>query len=190
VTDPFLQQFCPALSAGSVTEITPEFLTARGIRALVLDLDNTLVPWHGHEVAPPIRAWIEEIRQAGIRLCIVSNTHRPGRLRELAAHLGVACVPSGGKPRRQGFYRALAAMETTVDETAVVGDQLFTDIWGGNRCGLLTILVEPLSQVEFWGTRLVSRNLERLLLRRLKEGGVRMEVIAAPGREDPPSPPE
>ena len=166
-----LLQFCPTLRAESVLEITPAFLARRGLRALVLDLDNTLVPWHGREVNPEVDAWIRDLHAADIQLCIVSNTHRPGRLKELAAVLGVQCVPSGGKPRRRGFYRALQAMGSTANETAVVGDQLMTDIWGGNRCGMLTILVEPLSPIEFVGTRLISRSVERLLLKFLQERG-------------------
>lgn len=164
-------QFSPTLRAASVTEVTPLFLAARGVTALILDLDNTLVPWHGLEVAPHIEAWIRSMHEAGVQLCIVSNTHRPGRLKELAAILGVQYVPSGGKPRRRGFYAAMQAMGSTADQTAVIGDQVMTDIWGGNRCGLLTILVEPLSGVEFIGTKVVSRNVERLLLRYLEKRG-------------------
>lgn len=173
-----LLEFSPGLRAPSVAEITPAFLAARGIGALILDLDNTLVPWHGREVPPLVAEWIQEMTSAGIQLCIVSNTHRPGRLRELAAVLGVQHVPSGGKPRRGGFRRAMAAMGVTAEETAVVGDQLMTDIWGGNRSGCLTILVDPLSPVEFWGTRVINRYLERLLLRTLERRGVQAEVIA------------
>jgi len=172
-----LHQFCPTLRARDVTEITPAFLADRAIRALVLDLDNTLVPWHGREVAPSVSQWIEGMHAAGVSLCIVSNTHRPGRLKELAAVLGVQYVPSGGKPRRRGFYRAMEAMGVTADETAVVGDQVLTDIWGGNRSGLLTILVDPLSPVEFVGTRVVSRRVERLLLRLLAKSGAGTDTV-------------
>src|SRR5688572_17470483 len=108
-----LLQFCPSLRANSVLEITPAFLGARGIRGLILDLDNTLVPWHGREVKPEVEAWIHAMHAAEVQLCIVSNTHRPGRLKELAAVLGVQYVPSGGKPRRRGFFRAMDAMGTT-----------------------------------------------------------------------------
>jgi HAD superfamily phosphatase (TIGR01668 family) len=183
-----LREFCPALRARSVADVTPEFLAGRGIRAIILDLDNTLVPWHGREVAPEIAEWIVAMHEAGIQLCIVSNTHRPGRLKELAGVLGVQWVPSGGKPRRRGFLRAMEAMGATADETAVIGDQVMTDIWGGNRCGLLTILVDPLSPVEFWGTRVISRNVERVLLERLHRRGIRaadLPVTISPAREEP-----
>lgn len=174
---PFLDQFCPALRARSVTEVSAAFLRERGIRALILDLDNTLVTWHGQEVAPPIAEWVREMHDAGISLCIVSNTHRPRRLRELSAVLGVTYVPSGGKPRRQGFRRALAAMGSTAEETAVIGDQLMTDIWGGNRCGLLTIWVDPISSEEWWGTKVVHRSLERLILQQIGRRGVQLRFL-------------
>jgi HAD superfamily phosphatase (TIGR01668 family) len=173
-----LLEFCPTLRAAHVAEITREFLATRGICGLILDMDNTLVPWHGREVAPEIEDWIRGLQEAGVRLCIVSNTHRPRRLDELSALLGVQSVPSGGKPRRRGFLRAIEAMGITAAETAVVGDQVMTDIWGGNRCGLLTILVEPLSPVEFIGTKVISRNVERLLLRALEKRGVRPGSVA------------
>lgn len=175
-----LEQFRPALRAPHVAAVTPAFLAARGLRALILDLDNTLVPWHGREVPPAVENWIRTLHDAGIQLCIVSNTHRPGRLRELAALLGVQYVAEGGKPRRGGFLQAIQAMGVTAAETAVVGDQVMTDIWGGNRCGLLTILVEPLSDAEFLGTRLVSRRVERLLLELLARQGGESPTLDAP----------
>lgn len=176
-------QFRPSLRAGSVLEITPGWLAGRGIRALILDLDNTLVPWHGREVAPEIEAWVRSMHHAEIQLCIVSNTHRPGRLKELAALLGVQFVPSGGKPRRRGFFRAMEAMGSTAEETAVIGDQVMTDVWGGNRAGLLTILVEPLSRIEFIGTRVVSRSVERLLLQLLERRGHASPRVLEMGEE-------
>ena len=126
--NPLLLQFRPTLRARDITAITPEFLAERGLRALILDLDNTLVAWHGHEVQPHVLDWVRTMQEAGVRLCIVSNTHRPRRLAELAGKLGVSFVPSGGKPRRRGFYRALAAMQVSAAETAVVGDQVMTAI--------------------------------------------------------------
>jgi HAD superfamily phosphatase (TIGR01668 family) len=176
-----LQRFCPALRLRRITDVTPEFLAEHGLRALVLDLDNTLVAWRGEDVAPEIEAWVKATLAAGIPLCIVSNTHRPRRLKSLATRLGVQWVPSGGKPRRRGFREALVAMGSNPSETAVVGDQLLTDIWGGNRTGLLTILVEPLSEVEFWGTRVISRRLEGLFLKRLESWG-----LLPAHRQEPP----
>lgn len=170
-TKSLLHQFRPTLRARGIQDVTPAFLAQRGMSALILDLDNTLVPWHGREIAPHVAEWIASMQEAGVRMCIVSNTHRPKRLAELAQLLGISFVPSGGKPRRRGFLRAMVQMQSTADTTAVIGDQVMTDIWGGNRCGLLTILVDPMSPIEFVGTRVISRNVERLLLRLLERTG-------------------
>ncbi len=159
-----VRDFCPRYTARSVADITPAVLDAHGIRAVILDLDNTLVAWHGEEVAREIEAWIVSLRAAGVRLCIASNTHRPARLKRLAERLGVQYASGVAKPRRGGFLRSMELMGSRREETAVIGDQLLTDIWGGNRCELLTFLVPPLSPREFIGTRVISRPIERTLL--------------------------
>jgi HAD superfamily phosphatase (TIGR01668 family) len=166
-----LRRLCPRYLAAAVGAIEPARLARHGIRAVILDLDNTLVPWHGDGVGEEIAAWIARLQAAGFRICIASNTHRPRRLRRLADHLQVTFAPGCAKPRRGGFLRAMERMGSRPEETAVIGDQVLTDIWGGNRCGLLTILVDPLSPREFIGTRLVSRPLERWLMARFRARG-------------------
>jgi HAD superfamily phosphatase (TIGR01668 family) len=167
-----LRRFCPDLVVSRLTDLTPDFFTERGIQAVMLDLDNTLVPWRGAEITPEVSRWVIEAVEAGLKLCICSNTHRPRRLAQLANRLGIPYIERVAKPRRAGFLRALALLEARPEETAVVGDQLLTDIWGGNRCGLMTILVPPLSPVEFIGTRVVSRTLENVLLARMRRDGM------------------
>jgi HAD superfamily phosphatase (TIGR01668 family) len=164
-------QLCPRYTATALELITPAWLGAAGIRAVILDMDNTLVAWHEEDIRPEVESWIASLREAGFQLCVASNTHRPRRLRRLAGRLQVLCAPRVAKPRRGGFLRAMAAMGAAPGETAVVGDQVLTDIWGGNRCGLLTLLVSPLSPREFVGTRLVSRQIERWLLKRFAARG-------------------
>lgn len=149
-----------------VSDVTPEWLRERGLRAVVTDLDNTLVGWRSEEVAREIAAWLTGLQEAGIGVCIASNTRHLGRLERLAAQMGILHVPgNASKPRRKGLRRALDLLGTTTAETAMVGDQLFTDILAGNRLGLTTVLVNPLTPHEFIGTRLISRTLERLVLR-------------------------
>jgi len=172
-----LRRFCPCLRARSVLDVTPEFLDGRGIRALILDLDNTLVPWREGTPPPEVRAWARALASRGVRACIVSNTHRGERLRQVAGALGMFWVPSGMKPRRSGFRRALAAMGAAPEETAVIGDQLLTDVWGGNRLGLLTICVERLAPIEFWGTRVIHRSIERALWSGFRRWGLRVEPL-------------
>jgi uncharacterized protein len=168
-----------------VTAIDPDFFAEHGARGVILDLDNTLVPWRGVEIAPEVADWVRRMRDAGLRLCIVSNTHRPGRLRQLAAAFDIPYVPGSTKPRRRGFLQAAELMDVPVDACAVVGDQVMTDIWGGNRCGMITVLVDRLTDHEFVGTRWLNRNLEALLLRHLRRKGLLKTVAGAERVEQP-----
>ena len=156
----------PDILVTHVSVITSAFLRERGIRAVVSDLDNTLVAYHGDEIAAEIAAWLLDLREAGIGVCIASNTRRMTRLERLAGAMGILHVPgNAAKPRRRGLRVALSLLNSTPANTAMVGDQLFTDILAGNRLGLTTILVNPLTPREFIGTKLISRPAERLVLR-------------------------
>lgn len=101
-----------------------------------------------------------------MKICIVSNTRYPGRLRRLAEKLQVPFVKGRLKPRKSAFRPALELLGVAPERAAVIGDQIFTDILGGNRLGLYTILVRPLSRREFFGTK-ISRIFERMILRAL-----------------------
>ncbi len=153
----------PSTQVPTIYDIDLDALRARGIRGVILDLDNTIVPWGSREVGPRLPGWIAAARAADLRLCIVSN-NAGSRVTSIASRLGLPVVTWALKPRRRAIRRALLVMGTTPDATALVGDQLFTDILGGNRLGLHTILVRPQGQREFILTRLV-RLLERLLAR-------------------------
>lgn len=170
-----LQRFCPRLVVPSVTVLTPSFFRERGLMAALLDLDNTLVLWHGAAVEPAVADWVRELQGTGIRFCLASNTHRPQRLAALGAALGVPYELGIAKPRRGGLQRCLARVAAPAAATAMIGDQVFTDVWGGNRCGLFTILVRPLSAREFIGTRAISRPLEKLILAALRRQGLLQE---------------
>jgi HAD superfamily phosphatase (TIGR01668 family) len=149
-----------------VGDVTPDSLRAAGVRAVVTDLDNTLVPWHGEDVAAEVAAWLDALRDADMRVCIASNTRNLRRLERLAKHMDILHVPgNAAKPGRKGIRKALSLLGSEPAETAMVGDQLFTDIVAGNRLGLYTVLVNPLTKHEFIGTKLISRTAERLVLR-------------------------
>ena len=161
-----LDLLTPDVLVAHVSLVTPEMLRARGVRAVVTDLDNTLVPWRSSDVARDIVSWLAELQAAEIRVCIASNTRHLTRLDRLAGQMGILHVPgNAAKPRRRGLRTALRLLGATPGETAMVGDQLFTDILAGNRLGLTTVLVNPLTEREFIGTKLLSRTLERLVLR-------------------------
>lgn len=155
----------------SIHALQPAELAAQGISGLIVDLDNTLIPWHGGDPADRRLAdLVSSFADAGIKVCIVSNNWGP-RVDAFGEALQVPVVPRAMKPRRGPFRRAMELLGTTTGETAVVGDQLFTDILGGNRLGLYTILVRPMSTREFVGTRMVRR-LERIVLSALSRRGL------------------
>lgn len=166
-----LRLLCPMECVDSIALINIAELKRRGIRALLTDLDNTLVPWQSYDVAPGVAAWIRDAVAQGMEICIVSNTRSHKRLRDLAATLGVRFVRQGSKPRRRGFRDALRLIGAEPEHAAVMGDQVLTDILGGNRLGMYTILVRPLHPREFVGTK-VSRLFEGAILRLLVRRGM------------------
>ena len=100
----------------------------------------------------------------GFRICLLSNSSYK-RVSAYAEKLGVLAAPIGGKPLQRAFKSALAVLDAKSGNTAIIGDQIFTDIWGGNRMGLYTILVDPISKREFFGTKL-ARLMEKLIAKR------------------------
>lgn len=156
----------PDLLITHLDELNIELLEKHDLKAIIVDLDNTILPWTGKDIPDRIKQWFKSHKQAGIKFCIVSN-NSSRRVSRLAGELGIPAISRAIKPRRKAFRRALLVLGTAPEHTAVVGDQIFTDVLGGNRMGLFTILVSPLDKDEFIGTKFV-RKLERLILRRLK----------------------
>jgi len=156
--------FNPDLYVDSVVRISPSELAGRGIKGLIIDIDNTVVEWGKDDLTPEIVDWFGAVRAEGIQVCFVSNNSQK-RVENLAGRLGLPAFCKARKPSRKAFRCAMSLMGTNETETAVVGDQIFTDVLGGNRLGLFTILVAPISRREFVGTRLV-RILERFVLAR------------------------
>lgn len=168
-----LRLLTPDLVVQRIADIDQDALAQRGIRALLVDLDNTLCPWKGEEVCPSASGWMAQARER-FGVCIVSNSIRPRRLTRVAGRLGVEAVGRWGfgrKPFGGAIREALRRLDVPAHEAAMIGDQIFTDILGGNRLGLYTIWVQPLQSAEFVGTRL-ERLLERLLLPRFRRLGL------------------
>lgn len=166
-----MRRLRPAEFRPSIFHLDLPGLHARGIRGLMVDLDNTLVAWRYPQPTPAVRAWVEQARAAGLSVCIVSNGGRR-RVEVFAAALGVpAAVSWAKKPLGAAFRSGLAVLGLEPGVVAVVGDQIFTDVLGGNRLGCYTILVSPVSRREFAGTRLL-RMVERWVLAYLKRHGL------------------
>ena len=128
----------------TVLDIRPEALTRRGITLLLADLDNTLVPYKVPEPTEAIKHWKEELEAGGVQLFLLSNSRKPGRPKRFADALGIEFIGHAGKPKRGGFSAALERTGRTREQTAIVGDQIFTDMLGGTRMGITTLLVRPI----------------------------------------------
>lgn len=128
----------------SILDIDPAALARRGIRLLLADLDNTLVPYGVPEPTEQVRAWTAALAEQGVTLFVLSNNRHPDRPGRFSRSLGVPFIGHAGKPKPGSFYRAMEQMGCTAAQTAIVGDQIFTDILGGRNAGVFTLLVEPI----------------------------------------------
>jgi uncharacterized protein len=153
----------PDLRIDSVTELTPQFLKTQELCALMVDLDDTLVASHSHHLSPEYRVWLESLKAANIALLLLSNGH-PKRVRYWSQELGIEGLALVGKPFGFAYRRGLKQLGKPARQTAMVGDQLFTDILGAKRLGIKSILVSPLSPGGLPHTRM-ARKLERILLK-------------------------
>lgn len=168
--DALVRYFCPKLLVRSVLDIELKNLASRGINTLLFDLDNTLLSWREKEISNEIADWIKKAGAAGYKMHIVSNSLR-GRVERISRQIGIPALASGVKPRKKAFMTAIKSMQSAPPQTAVIGDQIFTDILGGNRLGLFTILVFPVDKKELFTTGLL-RLPERMLLRFFERRGL------------------
>ena len=127
-----------------VPDIRPEDLRHRGITLLLADLDNTLVPYKTPLPTQELKQWRDELAAEGVELFLLSNSRKPGRPKRFAEALGIDFIGHAGKPKQGGFRAAMERTGRTREQTAIVGDQIFTDMLGGTLAGITTILVRPI----------------------------------------------
>ncbi|HWP95952.1 MAG TPA: YqeG family HAD IIIA-type phosphatase [Syntrophomonadaceae bacterium] len=156
--------FEPDLFVDSLLDIPLDLMLQKNIKAFIFDLDNTITEWNSHELRQEVVLWFEQLLNDGFKACLLSN-NKEERVLTVARLLALPYVYRAQKPRRMGFKRAVELLQINPWEAAVVGDQIFTDVWGGKRSGLYTILVKPISRREFPGTKL-SRCMEFFVLHR------------------------
>ncbi len=154
----------PDAHIASLAEIDAAGLWERGLRGIVLDLDNTCCAYHQPELAAGVADWVAQARDRGFRIVMLSNNFSE-RVAAAGAQLGIPTVPNALKPLPFGFLRALRLLGTRRRETVVIGDQVFTDMLGGKLLGLRTVLTEPIVAHDFPLTR-VLRLLERFFYKR------------------------
>lgn len=133
----------PKIKLDRITEITVSMLKKRNIKALILDVDNTLSTHHGMVLLDGLKEWISTMQKNGIMLTVLSNSTEK-RVKPFANKIGLSYISLGLKPLSMGFLRAIKQLNVKRNEVAVVGDQIFTDTLGGNILGLTTILLTPI----------------------------------------------
>ncbi len=148
------ERFRPDQVAPKLEDVDLGNLQKKGVRGIICDIDNTLLPWDQEIPEEGVREWVAEAKKLNFKVVLLSNA-MPKRARSLSKQLKIPAKAQAVKPRRKGFKGALKEMELEAREVAVVGDQLFTDIWGGNRMGMYTILVSPLAEKEFFSTKIL-----------------------------------
>lgn len=163
------KNFLPSEFVKSVFDILPERLLEKGIRGIITDLDNTLVEWDRPEATPKLASWLKSMKDAGIQVTIVSNNSEL-RVKSFADPLGIPFIYKARKPMGKAFRKALHTMDVKREEVVVIGDQLLTDVVGGNRLNLHTILVVPVAKSDGFFTRF-NRLVERRIFKDLKRRG-------------------
>ena len=135
-----------------VEEITIEFLNKNKIKALILDIDNTLIDY-SKIMTSSVENWAKNIKGQGVKIYILTNSNKKKKVENKKKILDVPYIYFGKKPLKMGFKKAKRELKEDSKNIAVVGDQIFTDVIGGNRCKMFTILVEPINEKDFWYTR-------------------------------------
>ncbi len=145
----------------TVADIDGDFISAAGVRALILDIDNTLAVPDKRDIPAEIKKWIDIMKSSGVKMVLLSN-NRAERISDFAESVGLPFVAHGGKPLKRGYREAAEKAGVPVNRCAAVGDQLFTDIWGGKNAGCVTVLTKPFAEDQ---TAFIK--LKRLFERRL-----------------------
>lgn len=135
----------PVRVVNSIYELIPAALREAGIRLVLADLDNTLVSYEEAMPSPRLIAWKGSLAAQGISLFVVSNSRKSRRCSDFCAALDVPYIHHAGKPRPGGIERALKEAGVSPAEAILVGDQIFTDVWGANRAGVKSVLVKPIA---------------------------------------------
>ena len=164
-----LNRFLPNEYVKSIFEIKLDELIEKGIKGIITDLDNTLVPWDAKNATPNVIEWFELIASYHLKVTIISNNNEE-RVKTFSDPLGIPYLFDAKKPLQRTFNKGAQQMNLANDEIAVIGDQLLTDILGGNSGGYYTILVVPIVQTDAKITKM-NRFMERKILNYLRKKG-------------------
>ena len=154
----------PKLYLKNIKEITIEILNKNNIKGLILDIDNTLVDFD-KKMLEGTEEWCNTLKSKGIKMCILSNTNKVHKVKQVAQILDLEYLYFAHKPNKKGFKQAQEILKLNAENIAVVGDQVFTDVLGGNRSKMFTILTKPIDERDIWITRL-KRPFEKIVIKK------------------------
>ena len=139
----------PQIMTSSLTDLTPELLRGRNIRLLMMDFDNTIVPYTTDIPTEKMADWLRNMLESDVLLCVVSNS-RSGRVPEFCENYHLPCITRAKKPGTRGVRECLEQFEIPAEEAALVGDQIYTDTIAGNCAGVTSILVNAIDNHNIW----------------------------------------
>ena len=166
--------FYPKSYFNNILDININFLQEKGIRAILLDIDNTLIDYDNNLIEG-LEIWVENIKKNNIKLCILSNTNNKKKAEKIANKLNIPYIYFAKKPLKFGFDKAKRILQEDRENIAVVGDQILTDVLGANRSHMYSILVAPLKNKDIFVTK-INRILEKGILNKyLKENNIKLK---------------
>ena len=154
----------PRLYCQKVTDINVDYLKANNINALILDVDNTLLDFDLN-IVTGLEEWHNKLKENNIKCIILSNSNKEETVKMVADLLKIPYIKFATKPLKRGFKKAKEVLKEKSENIAVVGDQIFTDVVGANRCKMFSILVKPVDEKDLWMTKF-KRPLENLIIKK------------------------
>ena len=148
-----LENYYPDFYYESRKHIDLDLLRQKGIEGLILDIDNTLVPMHFKDADENAISWIKLVQEKGFKACILSNATKK-RVERFNSNLSVLAIHRAYKPSGKAFLRAAETLGLSPEKVAVIGDQIFTDVYGGNKVNMITVLVKPIDKKEILFVRM------------------------------------
>lgn len=160
----------PNIYLNNVKEITYEMLTKNNIKGLILDVDNTLIDYYKN-MPSGVDKWCKNLKDKNIKFCIASNSNNKKKIKEVATRLDIPYISFANKPLKRGLNKAKKIIGYKESEIAVVGDQIFTDVLGANRCKMFSILVDPIKEKDMLVT-IIKRPIENLIKNKIQKNQV------------------
>ncbi len=165
-----IELYKPDIYKRNIYDINYKRLKSIGIKCILFDLDNTLVPYYKSKPSRKLKDFIEKLKSMGFKIIIFSNSSKK-RLTPFKRVLEVDCSASSRKPSEKKFRKVLVEYKFDQSEVCIIGDQIMTDVFGGNRIGILTIFVNPISKNEPIWTK-INRMRESKKIKKLEKKGI------------------